>query len=58
METTNKFSSKNKPTDRFFSQMYFPMLFENNGELSLSFKSSYNYDLEIVITFDGKHGFL
>ena len=55
---TNKFSPNNNPTDRFFSEMYFPMLFENKGELILSFKSCYNYDLSIVIKFDAKSVFL
>jgi hypothetical protein len=58
METTNKFSPNNNPTDRFFSKMYFPILWESNGELTLRFSSEYNYDISIVITFDAKHGFL
>lgn len=61
----NTFSPNNNPTDKFFSKMYFPMLSESkmgmlneNGELTLSFKSCYNYDLDISIKFDSKFGFL
>lgn len=54
MKDTNTFSPNNNPDDKFFSQMYFPMLQEDKGELFLSFKSGYNYDLEILFTFDAK----
>jgi len=58
MERTRTFSPNNNPTDEFFSKMYFPMLWEDKGELGLTFNGAYNYDISIVIKFDAKHGFL
>jgi len=52
-----QFSSNSKPEDTYFSKMYFPNISMFNGNITFSFQSQANYDLEISLSFNANGSF-